>query len=170
MRESLRRQAYYGDVAATRIDHARTGGNLSPDAFEDSDGGGRDAIVIAELRFGIVGVGADHRNGLCRFGERKQAVLILEQDYGFARRFDGELPMRRAVIFAVGDLGVFHERGRVEHPELETRHQQPPERLIDLGFLQQSGANRRQQIAVLDAAIQIGPRLDGFGHTFVRIG
>ncbi len=58
------------------------------------------AVVVAGERVEIVGVGADDGDGLERFRERQRVVFVLQQHDGFARGFERELAMRRAVVHA----------------------------------------------------------------------
>ncbi len=63
--------------------------------------------------------------------------------------------MSRAVILAVGYPRVLDHRRRIEHPQPEARQEQPAHRGVDVGFLQQSGADRRQQARIFRATVQV---------------
>ena len=55
----------------------------------------------------------------------------------------------------VGDLRVGHALGRVEHPEPEAGEHEPAHRQVDVGLPQQAPLERRPELAVHAAAIEL---------------
>ncbi len=96
--------------------------------------------------------------------------LVLQQHDGFARRLQGQLAMLGAVVDAVRNARVLDLCRRIEQAQLETRREQAPQRLVEVRFLEQARFDRRQQVAVLHAAIQVGAGLDCRCHARRRIG
>ena len=150
-----------GQIAAAGIEHVSGGAELLADPLKGCDWGGRIAVVVAQKHAHVVGVGSDHRNGLERLTQRQGVVFVPEQHDRLVGRIERQLPVRRAVVFAVGDLRVAHHGGRIEHAQAEASQQQAAQRLVNPGFRDQPLADGGQEMLVLDAAVQIGAGFEG---------
>src|SRR3984885_8899447 len=94
-------------VASTCVEHTR-GGEFLPDAFERRDRSGGNAGVVSQKYIHVVGVWADHSNGLERFTQRENTAFILEQYDRFPRGFQCQFTMGGTVVFAIRNLSVLH--------------------------------------------------------------
>ena len=88
-------------------------------------------------------------------------MLVLEEHHGLAGHSPRQLPMRRLVEHADGNLCPLHQLGSVEHSEPEARGEQSGDRRIDLRLGDQPEFHRFHQIGIHAAAIEVGTALHG---------
>ena len=115
------------------------------------------AVVIAQQHRHLIGQRADHHDLLHRFLQRQQAV-ILQEDDAFARRLQGQRPVRGRIHGAVGNGRIGRSLRRIEHAHADTGGEQPVQRLV----------HHRLRHKPLRHRVGIGPGA-GFG-AFAEIG
>ena len=158
----------FGDrTASRRIDH-RARRDKGTDAFQGCDRLGWRAVVIAQQRLQVVGIGANDgdRSGVLAQGQ--DAALVLEQDDRLARCLQGQGTMLGRVDHRVGDLGIGHLLGRVKHAQAKARRKEPFHRAVDGRLIDQALLHRLDQCGVGRAAVEVTARFDGQGRRLGR--
>ena len=158
-----------GQAAAAHVHHAGAGHGFA-DSLERRHRLARVAVVIAKLHQRIVGVGSDDRDGLQILTQRQRGVFVLQQHDGAARYLERQLTMGGALVLAVRYLRVLHARGRIEHPQLEARQQEAAKGAVDIGLGDQALSHGRQEILILDAAVEVGAGLERAGDSMRGVG
>ena len=135
------------------------------------------ATVVAFESLEAVGVWADDRNRCGRLLQRKKAVLILEQDDGFARHSKGELAMRIGVVLRGSYVRVRIRGRRIEHAEPKARGEETSQGAVQIGFGEQTLMHRVQDFRVLRvhsvaviAADEIHASLEDCGNSLFGSG
>jgi hypothetical protein len=91
-------------IRAAGIQHRVPGPSFAPDARQRRHRMRRLAVVVAQQHFHRIRIRSDHRDGLRLAAQRQHAALVFQQHDGFARHFQRQLLVLRAVVHAVWNL------------------------------------------------------------------
>ncbi len=91
------------------------------DPRQHSHGLRRRPVIVPFQGIQTVGIGADHGDRFVGVLKGQQAILILQQHDGFARRLQCKLAMRFGIVLGRRNFRVRHHRARIEHSQSETR-------------------------------------------------
>ncbi len=130
------------------------------------------AVVVALQRLNEFRRRAHDRDTRDISLERKGVTFILQQDNRFARSLQRKLPMFGRINFAEWNLAIGVALRWIEHPELESRPEQPPQGVVQFSLGNQLVVHSlhqcRKRLPFTEAAFQIGSRLHcgsgGVGH------
>ena len=83
--------------------------------------------------------------------------MILQQHDRLPCGLDRQFAVRRAVVFAVRNPCVLNHLRRIEHTQLEPRHEETPESAVDFGLGDQAGAKHDLERALAIYETKEGP-------------
>ena len=159
------------EVAALLIDYVSIGGRIA-DGAEDGLGVGLGgiAVVVAEDHAGVVGVGADHRDGDAVLADGEDVVLVLEQDDGLAGGLLGQLGVGGAAEVVKAEVSPGEHLRRVEHSELEAGAEDAADVHVDLGLGDETLRDGVHQGFVVGTALDVGAGKDSVCRCVGHVG